>query len=386
MSDTEMEVEAPVMDLTNDTVCTKYQNAAEIVNKTLTGLMLYAKPGMSVSDCCVFGDSLITQQCANIFKSKKIEKGIAFPTCISVNDCVCHFSPLASEKDSPVIQAGDVVKVDLGCHIDGFIAVAAHTFVARAEGSSEPVTGRAADLVKAASTAAEIALRLMRPGNTNVQVTEAINKVSEQFGVKPVQGVLMHELKQFVIDGNNVVLQREEHEQKVDSFEFERYKTYTVDVVLSTGEGKPIQRDARTTVFKRAVDQEYMLKMKASRYVFNEVNKNFSTFPFSLRALSDEKQARMGVVECTKRNLFNTYPVLFEKPGDLVAHFKFTVLVMKNGLIKATGLPVDMATYSSDKVLSEDLQAILDSELKPKKGAKAAAAPAVAPAAPMETE
>lgn len=49
---------------------------------------------------------------------------------------------------------------DMGCHIDGFIAVVAHTHVLQ-EG---PVTGRAADVIAAANTAAEVALRLVRPG------------------------------------------------------------------------------------------------------------------------------------------------------------------------------------------------------------------------------
>ena len=48
----------------------------------------------------------------------------------------------------------------MGCHIDGFIAVVAHTHVIQ-EG---PVTGRAADVIAAANTAAEVALRLVRPG------------------------------------------------------------------------------------------------------------------------------------------------------------------------------------------------------------------------------
>ncbi len=49
---------------------------------------------------------------------------------------------------------------DMGCHIDGFIAVVAHTHVIQAG----PVTGRAADVIAAANTAAEVALRLVRPG------------------------------------------------------------------------------------------------------------------------------------------------------------------------------------------------------------------------------
>jgi methionine aminopeptidase len=49
---------------------------------------------------------------------------------------------------------------DLGCHIDGFIAVVGHTHALQ----SGPVTGRAADVIAAANTAAEVALRLVRPG------------------------------------------------------------------------------------------------------------------------------------------------------------------------------------------------------------------------------
>lgn len=48
----------------------------------------------------------------------------------------------------------------MGCHIDGFIAVVAHTHVLQ----DGPVTGRAADVIAAANTAAEVALRLVRPG------------------------------------------------------------------------------------------------------------------------------------------------------------------------------------------------------------------------------
>jgi methionine aminopeptidase len=45
--------------------------------------------------------------------------GLAFPTCISINNTVSHFSPLPSDKDVPTLKDGDVVKVMLGVHIDG---------------------------------------------------------------------------------------------------------------------------------------------------------------------------------------------------------------------------------------------------------------------------
>lgn len=51
------------------------------------------------------------RQTGNVYKNvkRKIERGVAFPTCISVNNTVCHFSPLAS--DETVLEEGDMVKM-----------------------------------------------------------------------------------------------------------------------------------------------------------------------------------------------------------------------------------------------------------------------------------
>ena len=58
----------------------------------------------------------------------------------------------------------------MGCHIDGFIAIVAHTHVLQAG----PVTGRAADVITAANTAAEVALRLVRPGRKVIYCIELL--------------------------------------------------------------------------------------------------------------------------------------------------------------------------------------------------------------------
>ena len=112
-------------------------------------------------------------------------------------------------------------------------------------------------------------------------------------------------------------------------FKFEPNEVYAVDIAFSTGDGKPKEKDAKTTVYKRAVEQNYRLKMKASRYLFNEINKKYPSLPFSITSFDDLRQAKMGTVECTKHDLLHTYPVLYEKEGDFVAHVKFTVFVME---------------------------------------------------------
>ncbi|KAI3714896.1 hypothetical protein L6452_21857 [Arctium lappa] len=74
----------------------------------------------------------------------------------------------------------------------------------------------------------------------NQDVTEAIQKVAAAYDCKIVEGVLSHQLKQFVIDGNKVVLSVSNPETRVDEAEFEENEVYAIDIVTSTGDGKVI--------------------------------------------------------------------------------------------------------------------------------------------------
>lgn len=60
----------------------------------------------------------------------------------------------------------------------------------------------------------------MKPGSKNDDVTQTINKVCESYKVNPVEGVLSHELKKHLIDGNNVIINKETFDQKADEHEF----------------------------------------------------------------------------------------------------------------------------------------------------------------------
>jgi methionine aminopeptidase len=110
-------------------------------------------------------------------------KGLAFPTTLSVNE-VCGFnSPLP--EDSTNIKEGDLVKIELGVHVDGFAAFVAHTIVVQSD-KNAPITGKKADVVLAAYKAAQAALRLIKPGHVNNEVTEVIQKVSDAYEVSPL--------------------------------------------------------------------------------------------------------------------------------------------------------------------------------------------------------
>jgi curved DNA binding protein len=234
----------------------------------------------------------------------------------------------------------------------------------------KPVAGKVADAMLAAHYASEVASRLVKPTATSYQVTDAVQKVAEAFGCKPIEGMLSHQLHRDTIDGDKVIIQNPTENQRKETppHTFEMYDVFAVDVIVSTGEGKGREEDARTTVFKKR-DIVYQLKLKASRVFFSEMDKRFALMPFTLRAFEDEKKARMGVVECVKHGLCDPYPVIFEREGEIVAQFKFTVLLMPSGPLRITSGPAfEPEMYTSDKKIEDqEVLDLLSQQIRPTK-------------------
>ncbi|CDO70649.1 hypothetical protein BN946_scf184756.g16 [Trametes cinnabarina] len=354
---------------TNNTAAadfTKYKTAADIVNNVMKKLVSLAVEGAKVIDLCVEGDKLIEQGTGAVYnksvKGVKVSKGIAFPTCVSVNNAVAHFSPLESDpSSSQTLAKGDVVKLHLGAHIDGFAAIAAETLVVGAS-VEEPVTGRKADVIQAAWTAAEVAMRLVKVGNKNWQVTDAVNKVAAAFGCKPVEGMLSCEQSQNVIDGKKrIILNPSEAQKKeFETVTFAENEVWGIDILISSGEdGKARLEESRTTIYQKESTVTYQLKMKTSRAVFSEVQKKAGAFPFNIRSFEDEKRARLGLQEAVQHNLVKPYEVIFTPAGTHVAAFHFTIALLPGGPALITHPPI---WYKPELVKSE--KQLEDAELK----------------------
>lgn len=350
-----MEDVEEVTDLRDPDTVTKYKAAAQIANQVLAEVVAEVKPGVKIVDLCAFGDRRIEEEAQKLYQKKvdgkPVLRGVASPTCVSVNEIVGSFSPL--KNDTTTLQEGDLVKIDLGAHIDGMMALVGHTVVASntvGKVADQPITGRDADLIAACYYASECALRMLRPGNKGSDITKMISTVAESFGVKPVEETNSHQISQFSFDQDKMIPSVDVPENKIEEVIFEENQVYMIDIVMSTGEGKTREKDAVPTVFCRDPDARYMLKMKASRQVFSEITNKFPRLPFSLRAL-DTKSARLGMKEITQHDLVFTYPVLYEKPGERVAQIKFTALILPTIIdrITAHGLPF----VKSDKELTD---------------------------------
>lgn len=357
--------------IAEDLVVTKYKMAGTIVNQVLKQVLEKCVAGASVRENCEYGDKLLLEETSKVFKKEKdLKKGIAFPTCISVNNCICHFSPIASEPDQ-ILKEGDMVKVDLGAHVDGFIAVVAHTIVIGSS-ADKKVTGKKADVVVAAHYASEAALRLLKPDTGTYSITNTVEKVCSAYNCKPIEGMLSHQLKRFKIDGEKTIIQNPNDAQKKEheKFTLATHEVYAMDVLVSTGEGIGREQNTRVTIYKKT-DETYQLKLKASRAFYSEVTHKQGLMPFNLRSIEDENKAKMAVVECVNHRLIEPFQVLYEKPTEHVAQFKFTVLLMPNGAHKITGLPFDIDAFQTDCTVTDpELKSLLNSSANPKSAKK----------------
>ena len=346
------------------------QDAGRIADEVLQALITKCVPGANLYDLCSQSDALIMEKLSKIYIKKKFIKGLAFPTSISVNEVCGNYSAPAEISDDPheykALSEGDVAKLDLGVEINGFAAVVAHTLVVTSK-PEEKVTGPKADAILAAYNGLQTALRMMNvKSTTNNDVTKAIETVCKDYGVNPIEGVLSHRMKRDIIDGMETIINKTTFEQKVDDRQFAHGDVFGMDVIVSTGEGKPKETGIKTTVFKRALETTYKLRTDSGRKLLSVVENNFFSFPFSFNAFDKEENIKLkapiqnlkttmklGLNECTKNELLHAYPVLSEKKGDIVAQFKYTIAVREEGPIIVSGLPIDVSKYTTDKKIND---------------------------------
>ncbi|KAI9285082.1 peptidase M24, structural domain-containing protein [Umbelopsis sp. AD052] len=323
-------------DLADANVISKYKIAANIANATLAMVLEKIAPGVSTFAICRYGDELIQAYTSKMFK--EAEKGVAVPTCVTVNNLVQYYTPLASEAYT--LKAGDVVKVELGAHIDGYIGTAAHTTVVTVD-PSQPITGKAADVIAAAYYAQEAVLRMMKPGTSSTDISRVIAETAAYFRCNPVQDTFSAQMKRFVLRASKEVDNRIDpempaHELEKREFTLEHNEVYSLNIVLTTGQGRVKDSEHKAMVYQRNVNKSHALKMKASRQAYSEINAKHTVFPFAMSALANN-QARLGLPALLTHGLVTPlFTTRSAMTSDIVAQFKLTVLITATGAIRTT--------------------------------------------------
>ncbi|KAJ2894717.1 curved DNA-binding protein [Zalerion maritima] len=361
--------------LNNPDTLTKYKTAAQISEKVLAAVSELCVPGAKIASICEQGDKLIEEEVGKVYRGKKIQKGFAHPTTVSPSSFVTPYTPLTSdEAEANVeIQDGEPIKIQLGAQIDGFGSIVCDTVVARPkENAGDEITGREADLILATYYANEVLLRLMVPPGllasgsdeekakaaaakppTQSQITSLLEKITKTYGCTLVESTTSWLFERYEIEGKKKIVLAPGEGAKGDGVP-EVGEVWGVEMGVSLGSGKVKTMSQRATLHRRTT-QTYGLKRPTSRKILSEVQKKFNTFPFSLRQLEDERDAKSGVVECVRGNVFRQYEVVGDKDNSPVARLWTTIALTKNGITKIGAPPaLDLDKVKSDKKIEDE--------------------------------
>ena len=344
-------------------VLDKYMQAGKIAREAMQEAIDLAVPGADIYTICTTVQASIEEKCSKSYVKSKIEKGPSFPVCISVNEICGHFCPLKDE--SVTLKEGDVAKIDLGVHIDGFPVNLAHTVVVGGIKEGDPNLR----VISAAYKGVETMVKSLKPGQSNLAITENLTKVFNDYKVTALEGVLSHEVGKYALSGDNCIGISADPKHKVNPTELQINQVFVLDVIVSANpkEGKTKESELRTTVFKRNIDVTYDLKTKLARSFLNEIKNNCHDMGFSIALLKNQLEARVGSNECLKHGHLEPFNVIAEKSGAVVTQFKWTVAISSKRLILLahrleTGVELQQPSEAllKDEVVGELLKKTLD--------------------------
>ena len=243
------------------------------------------------------------------------EKGaeIAFPVNISFNQDAAHDT--AAPADTREIRKEDVVKIDIGVMVDGYIADSAFTFSFDPEHTS---------LIKASAEALKAALDIVRPGITPAEIGKTISDTIRSLGFSPVENLTGHGLG--------------------------KHKFHTDPTIPNVpgGSGKPIPEGSAIAIEPFATTGTGKVRNSSSVQIFSLFNPkpartpeerrimNYALAvkrPFSLRELKPRPGTKVALMSLVSKRMLVDYPVLTEVSGGLVSQSEHTVIVMDEPII-----------------------------------------------------
>lgn len=241
---------------------------------------------------------------------------IAFPANISVNENASHYTPAVEEKT--VFGEKDVVNIDIGTHVNGFVGDIAYTI---------DLSGENGKLVEASEKALENAISLVRAGRLTRDIGKAIEETITGYGFKPIRNLSGHGLEAYEVHAEpsipNIAVDYDE--------ELEEGQIIAIEPFASTGDGI-VKEDRRTEIF--SFNQEVLTRNMDARGMLAIIQNKYKTLPFAERWLAKDYQPfklKVALKELLVRDAIMQYPVLKDRPGSLVSQAEATLLVEKEG-------------------------------------------------------
>jgi len=247
----------------------------------------------------------------------------AFPVNASLNEFAAHYT--AEPDDPKILSDTDLIKIDLGVQINGFIADTAVTV------SYDP---EFEVLVDAAEEALKNAMAMVKEGVKASDIGRTIEKTVKQYGFLPIANLSGHSLEQYTIHAGKSI----PNIWSIGSFSLSSKEAYACEPFVTTSKGLGFVREGKIRNIFGLISRK-KIKNDAANKLLDYIWENFNTLPFALRWITKEwnqKEARPLLDELIKNKVVRAYPVLIEANEQRVAQAEHTFIPTETGAIVTT--------------------------------------------------
>ena len=300
-----------------------YIKAGKIVSDIRSEASKMIKEGTLIIDLVEYVESEILKRDAQI----------AFPCNVSLNEIAAHYTSPANDKS--VIHAGDLVKLDLGAMVDGYIADSAVTIMAEGnidENYTQDEINRNEEIIEASAAGLEAAIATVRAGVEMSKIGSAVHEAIAEYNLNPVFNLTGHSLEQYNLHAGISVPNYDNN----DSYVLEEGQAIAIEPFATTGEG--IVNDAPGHyIFSYIANKPF--RMKSTQKVLKYIQNNHQYVPFSGRWISEEfgnRRSKIALKQLSDAMAIYPYAPLKEKKGCFVSQKEHTVLVEKEGCTVTT--------------------------------------------------
>ena len=253
---------------------------------------------------------------------KKRKGSLAFPCNVCINEVAAHYTP--SFNDKTVVKDGDLVKIDFGVHIDGYLVDNAISFSFNHNFDL---------MVNTAELALSNAIQSFKENVNVADIGTVINSTVQKRGYKVISNLSGHKVDQFQIHAGlsipNIWVNHTQHLKKNEIYAVEPF------VTTSSGSGTVIDTDfynIYSIVSRKRTGNPSLDEL--SEKIWSSVK----GLPFSSRLIanSDYEEIEKDLRNLVNMKILRAYPVLVELNGTPVSQAEHTLALTENGTIVLT--------------------------------------------------
>jgi methionyl aminopeptidase len=237
---------------------------------------------------------------------------LAFPINISINEIAAHYTPDINDKT--ILKEGDLVKIDVGVHIDGYIWDAAF---------SRKIGKEKDDIIKSSEQALEAALKIIKPGVRVFEISEVVESTVESFGLKVIENLSGHGLERFVQHAHPSIPNARNKIQH----ELEEGHAVAMEVFTTDGAGY-VKEGSETFIYRYIEDKN--VRLPEARKILAKARDDFQGMPFATRwvqSIATGTKLVLAFRELVQSGAIHEYPILKEAENGKVAQTETTVLL-----------------------------------------------------------